>query len=241
MPDDLVQRIAGNLARVQSRIGQACERADRPRESVTLVAVSKLRTLEETRAACVCGIQHLGENRVEEMEVKGPALASSWTGAPPTWHMIGHLQSRKARSVVKLCQMIHSLDTLSLASKLEYHAAAQNVLLPVLVECNIAGDVNKYGFMANDPDSWRELALVLAGLAAFPHLVVRGLMAMAPVVTTQEDARPFFRRLRELRKFLRQEEPFSDWAELSMGMTDDYEVAIEEGATMIRIGRAIFN
>lgn len=241
MPEDVVQRIAGNLARLEERIAQASGRAGRRRETVTLVAVSKNRTLEETRAACVCGIRHLGENRVEELENKVPALARSWTGAPPTWHMIGHVQSRKARYVVELCQMLHSLDTLSLANKLEYQAAALNVVLPVMIECNIAGDVHKYGFMADHPDSWQELSRMLSSLAACPHLAVRGLMAMAPVVSVPEEARPIFRKLRELRDYLRQAAPFSNWSELSMGMTDDFEVAIEEGATMIRIGRAIFN
>ena len=241
MPDEVIQRIAGNLARVEERIARACGRAGRRREAVTLVVVSKMRTLEETRAACICGIRHLGENRVEELEDKVPALAKSWAGAPPAWHMIGHLQSRKARYVVELCQMFHSLDTLSLANKLEYQAATHNVVLPVLIECNIAGDVHKYGFMANDPGSWQEMSRMLTGLAACPHLAVRGLMTMAPIVSVPEEARPFFRRLRELRDYLRPAVPFSDWAELSMGMTDDFEVAIEEGATMIRIGRAIFN
>jgi PLP dependent protein len=241
VPDDVIHRISGNLAWVEERIQTACEGAKRCREAVTLVAVSKTRTLEEITAALACGIQHLGENRVEELEVKVPVLAGSWAGAIPTWHMIGHLQSRKARHAVELCQMLHSLDSPSLAQKLEYQAAAHGVVLPVLLECNISGEVQKFGFMANDPSLWRGLAKVLAGFTDFPHLMVRGLMAMAPVVPIPEETRPFFRRLRELRDYLRQTVPFTDWAELSMGMTDDFEVAIEEGATMIRIGRAIFN
>ena len=241
MPDDVVQRISGNLARVEERIAQACGRVGRAREDVTLVAVSKMRTLEETKAACICGIRHLGENRVEELADKAPALAKVWAGVLPVWHMIGHVQSRKARYVVELCQMLHSLDTLSLANRLENQAAAHNVVLPVLIECNLAGDVGKYGFMTCDSGSWQGLSRALNGLIAFPHLLIRGLMTMAPIVSVPEEARPFFRRLRELRDYLRKTAPFSDWAELSMGMTDDFEVAIEEGATMIRIGRAIFN
>jgi PLP dependent protein len=241
VPDDVTRRISGNLAQVEERIESACERAKRCRETVTLVAVSKTRTLEEITAALVCGIQHLGENRVEELEYKVPALAASWVGVLPTWHMIGHLQSRKARHAVELCQILHSVDSLSLADKLEYRAAAHDVVLPVLLECNISGEVQKFGFVANDPSLWQELAQVLTGFAAFPHLSVRGLMAMAPIVTRPEETRPFFRRLREFRDYLRQEAPFTDWADLSMGMTDDFEVAIEEGATMVRIGRAIFS
>jgi pyridoxal phosphate enzyme (YggS family) len=241
LSDEAVQRITSNLARVEEHISEACRRAGRHRETVTLVAVSKTRTLEETRIACIAGIRHLGENRVEDLEAKVPALARIRADSSPTWHMIGHLQSRKASSAVELCQMLHSLDSLSLARKLDFHAASKNVVFPVLIECNTAGDVHKYGFKADDPQYWRELSETLSDMATCRHLTVRGLMTMAPIVTVPEDARSCFRKLRELRDYLKETVPFTDWAELSMGMTDDFKVAIEEGATMVRIGRAIFN
>lgn len=240
MSQDVQARIAQNLARVEERISAACRRANRPRSAVTLVAVSKTRSLDEISAAYACGVQHLGENRAEELQSKVPALAAQWTGEPPRWHMIGHVQSRKARQVVALCHMLHSLDSLSLAARLNCQAEQQAKVLPVLVECNVSGEASKFGFNAWDQDDWPTLAEELAQLTEYRHLAIRGLMTMAPVVKIQEDTRPVFIKLRELRNFVSSALPALDWRELSMGMSDDFEVAVEEGATLVRIGRAIF-
>jgi len=238
---ELELKIARNLAVVEDRIASACAASGRRRTEVTLVAVSKMRTLAETIAACACGIHHLGENRVEELQAKVPGLAEQWQGEPPTWHMIGHLQSRKARDAVALCQVLHSLDSISLAAKLDNQAAQRGILLPVLVECNVSGEPNKYGFPAWEDSSWPSLAEELQQLEICRHLVVRGLMTMAPIVHEPEQARPYFVKLRELDSFFHQQIPGVIGSDLSMGMTDDFQVAVEEGATLVRIGRAIFD
>ncbi|MCE5258015.1 MAG: YggS family pyridoxal phosphate-dependent enzyme [Chloroflexi bacterium] len=241
MAAELNRKIAGNLARVEARLAAACMRAGRQRSEVTLVAVSKTRSLPETIAACACGVRHLGENRVEELQVKVPALAQCWQGEPPIWHMIGHLQSRKVRDVVSLCQVLHSLDSLVLATKLEAQATQRDMILPVLLECNVSGEPNKYGFHAWEQPGWPALAEELLHLGECKHLQVRGLMTMAPIVDEPQAARPYFSRLRELRAFLQRQIPGVIGPDLSMGMTDDFEIAAEEGATLVRIGRAIFD
>lgn len=239
---DLIrERIAQNLALVEQRLAGACDRSGRKRTDITLVAVSKTRSPEEILAAYACGVRHFGENRVEELQAKVAALSRLWSAEQPEWHMIGHLQSRKAREAAALCDMLHSLDSLALAGKLDRQASQRALPLPVLVECNVSHEMSKYGFSAWDPDAWPTLAVELGRLVESAHLSVRGLMTMAPIVAEPHDARQYFSRLRGLREFLRQAVPGIGWHELSMGMTDDYEVAIEEGATMVRIGRAIFN
>jgi hypothetical protein len=232
--------VAANLAQVEQRIAAACARAGRVRDEVTLVAVSKTRSLAEILAAYRAGVRHLGENRVEEAEAKVPALRQSVAGDPITWHMIGHVQSRKARGAVEFCDIIHSVDSVHLALRLERFASEMGKRVPILLEVNISGEATKYGFPAGDAAQGGELIVQTRQLAALTHLRVEGLMTMAPIVADPEQARPIFRQLRQLRDVLRDQVPFSTWPELSMGMTDDFEVAIEEGATLVRIGRAIF-
>lgn len=240
MTDSIQEHLAHNLALVEQRISSACERSGRQRAEVTLIAVSKTRSIEEILAANTCGVRHFGENRVEELVIKVPALAEQCLSEPPVWHMIGHLQSRKAREAVAHCSVLHSLDSLSLAGKLNNQAGQRVVSLPVLVECNVSQEPTKFGFAAWDEAAWPALANELSGLVGLTNLRVVGLMTMAPVVEHPEQARPHFRKLRALREYLRRVVPGINWQELSMGMSDDFSVAIEEGATMVRIGRAIF-
>ena len=240
MADELERSIAANLEGVERRIAAACARVGRKRGEVTLVAVSKTRSIAEILAAYRAGVRHLGENRVEEAEEKVPALRESFAADPVIWHMIGHVQSRKARGAVEFCDVIHSVDSLHLAARLDRFAAEMGKQVPILLEVNVSGEASKYGFAASDLTMHADLSGQVEQLAALVHLRVEGLMTMAPIVADPEQARPVFRALRQLRDELRDRFTFSSWAELSMGMTDDFEVAIEEGATMVRIGRAIF-
>jgi pyridoxal phosphate enzyme (YggS family) len=189
------------------------------------------------------GQRDFGENRVDEASDKiSPARSS---GLEIAWHMIGHIQSRKARAVAADFAWVHSVDGASLAERLNRVAGEVKRTLPILLECNVSGEEEKYGLPANefetDPAQWAALCAAVETILAWPHLQVRGLMTMAPVVPEPELARPVFKQLRKLRDRLAERFPAADWRELSMGMTDDFEPAIEEGATMVRIGRAIFD
>ena len=232
--------IPANLERVEKRIGDACTRAGRRRDEVTLVAVTKTRSIQEIRVAYQSGLRHFGENRVEEAEPKLPELREGFADDPPTWHMVGHVQSRKAKRAVALADVIHSVDSLRLARRLDRFAAEMGKRLPILVEVNVSGEASKYGYPAWNASTRAAFINEARELKALTHLQVRGLMTMAPVVVDPELARPVFRQLGQLRDALREQAPFSSWPDLSMGMTDDFEVAIEEGATMVRVGRAIF-
>jgi hypothetical protein len=234
------QRIADNLAEVEERIAAACRHAGRRRDEVTLVAVSKTHPAETILAAYRCGLRHFGENRVQEAEDKVPALRDLWPGELPQWHFIGHVQSRKAQRVTRLADVVHSVDSVRLATRLDRYAAEDGRRLPVLLEMNVSGEESKEGFCAWDDAHRSAMLTQVDEIVALEHLEVRGLMTMAPMVGDPEEARPVFRALATLRDVLRRELPYSSWDELSMGMTDDYEVAIKEGATLVRIGRAIF-
>jgi pyridoxal phosphate enzyme (YggS family) len=232
--------LEANLQSVQERISAAVERAGRSPDAITLVAVTKTQSPAMIQAAYELGLRHFGENRVEEAEAKVGGLP-----ADITWHMIGHIQSRKAKRVVPLFDVIHSVDSLKLAQRLDRLCADRAVPLPVLLECNVSGEASKYGFQA---DGWSEdaalrkrLLSTVGDIAALPRLQVQGLMTMAPIVADPEHVRPVFAQLRWLRDELAEAYPGSDWHHLSMGMTDDFEVAIEEGATIVRVGRAIFD
>jgi PLP dependent protein len=234
--------IAENILQVQHNIAAACARANRNPADVTLIAVSKTHPAEAVLEAVSAGVQHFGENRVEEAENKIPAV-NGQTHLPLTWHMIGHIQSRKAKEVVPLFNLVHSVDTVKLAAKLSGVAFEADKKLDVLLEVNVSGEESKYGFQATD---WSNQAAVQSALweevgqmLALPGIRVQGLMTMAPIVDDPEQARPVFADLARLRAAL--VEAFKvDLPHLSMGMTDDYPVAVEEGATLVRVGRAIF-
>jgi pyridoxal phosphate enzyme (YggS family) len=238
--NSMVDAVAERIRDVERRIDAACVRAGRDRSEVTLVAVSKTRSLEEIEAVYRCGLRHLGENRVEEAAEKAPLLRQRHEADPITWHMIGHVQSRKARDAAQCSDVIHSVDSRSLALRLDRFAGEMGKRIPVLLELNVSGELSKYGLGAQDAKALENTVGEIATFAGLAHLDVRGLMTMAPVVSDAELARPVFGRLRAIRDILRQRLPFTSWTELSMGMTDDFEVAIEEGATIVRIGRAIF-
>ena len=212
--------IADRVAHVRQRIERAAERAGRSPADVTIVAVSKGFPPSAIDEAMVAGIADIGENRVQEAAAKIAALR----GLPVTWHLVGHLQTNKAKTALELFDIIHSVDSLHLAEVLSHRAQRP---LPVLLEVSVTGEASKFGFPPN------EVAAAAEAIARLPRLDLRGLMTVAPFISDPETVRPVFRELRRLRDAL-------GLAELSMGMTDDFEVAIEEGATLVRIGRAIF-
>ncbi|KPK46891.1 MAG: hypothetical protein AMJ77_04910, partial [Dehalococcoidia bacterium SM23_28_2] len=203
------------------RVAQAAERAGRSPAEVTIVAVSKNFPAQAIEEAAATGLAHIGENRVQEAAAKIPVLRH----LPVTWHLVGHLQTNKAKTALELFDIIHSVDSLHLAEALSRRAQRP---IPVLLQVNVAGEASKFGF------SPQEALQSAEGIARLPHLNVTGLMTIAPLVSDPEEVRPVFRELRQMRDAL-------GLAELSMGMTDDFEIAIEEGATIVRIGRAIFS
>jgi len=225
--------IEANLRRVRERIAEAALRKGRRPEDITLVAVTKTIDPERILIAARLGVKHFGENRVQEALRKIPVVNQA-LGAPPTWHMVGHLQTNKVRKALGIFDFIHSVDSVRLAREINKRAGRESKVIPILLEVNISGEATKFGFAPEEvEDAVREIL-------SFPNLSVQGLMTIAPIVNDPEEARPFFRRLRELRDYLAEQFPQIDWKHLSMGMTDDFEVAIEEGATMVRLGRAIF-
>jgi pyridoxal phosphate enzyme (YggS family) len=218
-----------NLPGVRDAIERAAARAGRSPQDVTMVAITKAHPLEALQAALAAGIQDLGENRVEELETKVGALGKD--GA--NWHMVGHVQSRKAKQVVANADILHSVHSLKLARRLSGFATEDGVRLPVLIQVNMSGEEAKSGF---DPP---EAVEAVHQIMELDGLEVRGLMTMAPFVDDEAILRRTFRGLRGI-----QEEaealPGYTGRELSMGMTNDFELAIEEGSTMVRIGTALF-
>ena len=225
--------IAANLADVRTRIGAAAERSGRRPDDVLLVAVSKTHPIEDIVAAMAAGQRDFGENRLEELWTKVEQARSLHLDAI-RWHMIGNIQSRKTRDAVGPFVLIHSIDRAKIAARLSRDAEAAGNVMKVLVEVNVSGEASKHGFT---PD---ELLAQAGELLAQPGIDVAGLMTMAPYEAEPEATRPVFRALRSLRERLADAYPAGDWNELSMGMTNDFEVAIEEGATIVRIGSAIF-
>lgn len=235
--------ISDNIQRVQEQINQACERAQRDPADITLVAVSKTHPVDLIMQAVEAGLQHFGESRVEESSVKIPEI-SQRTEKKLHWHMIGHIQSRKARHVVAGgFDLVHSVDSLKLARKLSGYALDHDEPLNVLIQINVSGEDTKSGLEAygwqTDSTVRQQILAEMRELMALEGLSVQGLMTMAPFVDDEAIIRPVFSGLRELRDMLSEELSVS-LPHLSMGMTDDFPIAIEEGATMIRVGRAIF-
>jgi pyridoxal phosphate enzyme (YggS family) len=219
--------VAERLARARERIDAAARTAGRT-DSVELVAISKSFPIERVVEAWLAGHRVFGENRVQEGAEKAAQLPEA------TWHLVGHLQTNKARPASRTFALIESVDSVRLARKLDAEAAPLGIRLPVLLEVNVAAEASKNGFSAD------EIVAVMPEVAALPGLHVRGLMTVAPIADEAENVRWVFRALRELRDQLAERYGLADFDQLSMGMTDDFEVAIQEGATMVRIGRAIF-
>jgi len=241
---DLRREIEENLSRVQERINSAAQRAGREPSLVTLVAITKTHPADVVAMAYEAGVRDFGENRVEEAISKIPAVQENTVFQElPRWHMVGHVQSRKARRAVALFDWIHSVDSLRLAQRINQAAEESGKTVRVLLEVNISGEPSKYGFdlsLARGAQGKDAFLTDLDMILALPCLRLCGLMTMAPIVAEPEQARTVFSALRVLRDDLSLRFPEVDWRELSMGMTDDFEVAIEEGATMVRVGRAIF-
>ncbi|MEE4608723.1 MAG: YggS family pyridoxal phosphate-dependent enzyme [Desulfobacteraceae bacterium] len=223
--------IADNIAAVRARMARAARRSGRNPAEVALVAVSKTHPAGMVRQAWQAGVDTVGENYIQEAREKIAALAD----CPLSWHFIGHLQSNKAKYAADLFDLIHGVDSLKLAREIDKQAAKIGKRQPVLIQVNISGEATKSGTTEADA-----LALVREA-GRLEHVQVRGLMTMPPFFDQPERARPYFAVLRRLRDRIRTEEVAGvDMAELSMGMTGDFEVAIEEGATLVRIGTAIF-
>ena len=229
-------RIAENIAHVQARINEACHRSGRDPSEVKLVAVSKSQGVEKIRAAYEYGLRDFGENRVYEALPKMENLGDL-DGI--CWHMVGHIQSRKACDVVPGFAMVHSVDRLKIAKRLSRYAGEADIHLSALLECNVSGEETKEGWMLTDHSSWNEIVPLFKQITALDHLKILGLMTMAPWTEDEQILRHVFRTLRELNDYLEEKIP-GCWRELSMGMTDDFEIAVEEGSTIVRIGRAIF-
>jgi len=234
------QALRGNIERVRARIAEAAGRAGRDPDEVTLVAVTKTVPAWRVRMAWELGLTDFGENRVQEAVEKIPLISPQEKSAISNlkseihWHMIGHLQRNKVRHAIPLFDLVHSVDSVRLAREIDRRAGQAGKVMPVLIEVNVAGEASKYGFA---PQALGEAVRQIADL---PSVTICGLMTVAPITEDAEAARPSFRRLRRLRDGLAEQFPDIDWHHLSMGMTDDFEVAIEEGATLVRIGRAIF-
>ena len=234
--------IAENLADVLAQIHNAAQRATRDPAEITLVGVTKQQSVETMLEGYRAGLRHFGENRVEEITAKvSTFLAETDPDDPPILHMVGHLQRRKVPQVLPHVQLIHSVDNLRLAERIDRMAEKP---MPILLECNISGEASKAGFNVSD---WAHDEAVLAhfmadikAIAALKQVQIAGLMTMAPFTADPEETRPVFRSLRQLMATCREMTPQINWQHLSMGMTNDFEVAIEEGATMVRVGRAIF-
>lgn len=234
--DDLVDSIRENHRRVLDQIAEAASRSGRDPGSVRLVVVTKTHPLEVIRAALQAGVRLFGENYAEEGVMKIQSLPAQ---SGVEWHMIGHVQSRKARLVADHFALLHSLDSLKLARRLDRLAAEANRTLPVLLEFNVGGEESKSGWDASNETQWEGFLPDITELAKLSNLRIQGLMTMPPLGTDPEDSRRFFQRLRQLRDHLADRFPKVDWHELSMGTSADFEVAVEEGATLVRVGTAI--
>ena len=230
--DQLAQRIAA----IRARVAAAAGRVGRAPESVSIIAVSKTMPARAVIAAAAHGLSLFGENRVQEAREKIADVADAGL-TTIRWELIGHLQTNKAARAVELFARVQSVDSVRLAEALSIRAHQTGSALSILLEVNVAGEASKSGIAPSD------LVGVARAIAALPNLRMEGLMTVAPLVDDPEAVRPVFRQMRALRETLRAEVPMGadgGWHELSMGMTDDFEVAIEEGATLVRIGRAIF-
>lgn len=219
-----------NLETVERRIADACSRAGRSRDEVTLIAVSKTKPVEMLEAAYHTGVREFGENKVQEMTQKYDELPQDIH-----WHLIGHLQRNKVKYIIDKAYLIHSVDSLRLAEEISHEAVKKNVTARILIQVNIAGEDTKFGLAPEEAED------VICAIASLPNIKICGLMTIAPFVDNPEDNRIHFRNLKKLAVDIEAKNIDNiDMSILSMGMTGDYEVAVEEGATMIRVGTGIF-
>lgn len=219
-----------NLKQVEDNIAKACARAGRDRSEVTLIAVSKTKPVEMLQEIYDEGVRTFGENKVQEICEKYEQLPNDIE-----WHMIGHLQRNKVKQVIDKAALIHSVDSYRLAQEISVQAQKKNICMPILVEVNIAQEESKFGISADDT------VQLVEEIAALPNLEIKGLMTIAPFVTDPEENRTYFRQIKQLSVDIKNKNIDNVSMDvLSMGMTGDYEVAIEEGATMVRVGTGIF-
>lgn len=219
-----------NLIEVERRVDEACKRAGRKRSEVTLIAVSKTKPVEMIREAIECGVVDFGENKVQELVDKYEELPGNLR-----WHMIGHLQRNKVKYIIDKACLIHSVDSLRLAGEISAQAVKKELVVPVLLEVNMAGEETKFGIRPEEACGFAK------AVASLPGIKVEGLMTIAPFVENPEDNRIYFRNLNKLSVDIKEKNIDNvTMSALSMGMTGDYEVAIEEGATMVRVGTGIF-
>jgi pyridoxal phosphate enzyme (YggS family) len=236
MDQAVISALRARYDQVRGQIDQAARQAGRAPDSVRLVVVTKTHPLETIRAALEAGIRDLGENYAEEAVEKIQAVGAV---EGLCWHMIGHVQSRKADLVAQNFNFMHSLDSLKLANRLERFAAEAGRTLPVLLECNVSGEESKFGYPAFESAHWEALCTEARQIAQLPHLEIRGLMTMPPLYADAERTRPYFQKLRELQAYLAGQVPQANWNELSMGTSADFVAGVEEGATLVRVGTAI--
>lgn len=217
-----------NISKVKERIVAACSKVNRDPSEIKIIAVSKGRVVEDIKEAISSGLTDIGENRIQEALEKYNELQAENRGLAIKWHMIGHLQTNKVKDAVKIFDLIHSVDSLALAQEIDKRAAQINKIQNILIEVKTSPEATKFGL---DPDK----ALgIIQDISKLQNINIKGLMTIAPLVNRLEDARPYFKMLRQMRDSINMS------YKLSMGMTDDFEVAIEEGAEIIRIGRGIF-
>ena len=219
-----------NLQQVEENIKKACKKSGRDRADVTLIAVSKTKPVEMLQTVYDCGVRDFGENKVQEMCDKMEVLPGDIK-----WHMIGHLQTNKVKYIVGRTELIHSVDSVHLAAEIQKQAIKKDVIVPILIEVNIAEEESKFGIHKEDT-----IAMVRQ-IAEMDHLRIKGLMTIAPFVENAEDNRLYFREIKQLSVDIKNQNIDNVSMDvLSMGMTGDYEVAIEEGATLVRVGTGIF-
>lgn len=222
--------LTDNLKNVQQRVINAATRSNRNPNDITLIAVSKTKPIEMVKEVYDAGIREFGENKVQEINIKYEALPKDIN-----WHMIGHLQRNKVKAVIDEACLIHSVDSIRLAEQISKDAANKNITVSILLEVNIANEETKYGFKAKETEA------ALIEISKLPNILVRGLMTSAPIVDNPEDNRQYFKALKQLCVDLKAKNIDNTSMDfLSMGMTGDFEVAIEEGATHVRVGTAIF-
>jgi PLP dependent protein len=236
MDSHITDEIQRNYRWILERISRTATLSGRDTGGIRLVVVTKGQPVEKIEAVIQAGATELGENYLEEAASK-IEIFKSYLGL--TWHMIGHVQSRKATGVCQQFGYVQSLDSLKLAQRMSRALSDSGQRMPVLLEFNISGEETKFGFPAWQEERWDQLLPELRAIVKLPNLAVRGLMGMAPYSQDSESARPFFQRLYRLREYFSQSSLEGDWRELSMGMSADFEIAIQEGATIVRIGEAI--
>ena len=236
MSDNIVREIKNNLEIVQEKLICAAIKSGRNPENVRLIVVTKSQPLEIVKAVIKAGAFFLGENYAEEGLEKIIACENE---SELEWHMIGHVQGRKAELVANNFNFMHSMDGVKLAKRLNRALDETGKDLPILLEFNVGGEESKFGWQASDEKNWQQFLPDLKQILELPHLKVKGLMTMPPYFEDPELTRPFYSKLRRLRDYLADQFPETIWNELSMGTSFDFEIAIEEGSTFIRVGQAI--